>query len=153
MIIPIPNSSDLELNTIILDLNGTLTEHGSLVEGVESRIRKLQELGLTVVLFSGDTRGTAASIAHRLGIELIIAGTGEKKRAAAEKVGTATAAAVGNGLIDVPLFKVVALSIAVLQKEGVHTACMQAAHVMCLTILDALDLLLDPQALAATLRP
>jgi P-type E1-E2 ATPase len=153
MRISIPNAAELVLETLILDLNGTLTIRGKLVEGVESRIQKLKALGLRVVLLSGDTRGTAASIADNLEIELVIAGTGEEKRSVAETLGASTAVALGNGLIDVPLFHAVRLSIAILQIEGLHTACLQAADIVCTNIIDALDLLLDPQALASTLRP
>jgi soluble P-type ATPase len=46
-----------------------------------------------------------------------------------------------------------ALGIAVVGPEGAASASLAAADVVCGSILVALDLLLEPRALAATLRP
>jgi soluble P-type ATPase len=46
-----------------------------------------------------------------------------------------------------------ALGVAVIGPEGAATSALRAADVICHSILDALDLLLDEQALASTLRP
>jgi soluble P-type ATPase len=46
-----------------------------------------------------------------------------------------------------------ALGIAVIGGEGAASAAIQAADVVCASIGAALDLLLDEQALGATLRP
>ncbi len=149
----IPHSNILDIETIILDLNGTLTVRGVLVDGVAERIHKLLEKGLRIVLFSGDTRGTGKSIAERLGIDLIVAGTGEEKKMSSRNFNPLTCAAIGNGLIDVPLFGEVTLAIAVMQAEGVHVEALHAAHILVPSILDALDLFIDDHSLIATLRP
>lgn len=45
----VPGVGDLDLSTIILDLNGTVTVGGNIVEGVHERIRKLKDLGFTIL--------------------------------------------------------------------------------------------------------
>jgi len=149
----IPNSEPIELTTVILDLNGTLTIRGILVNGVLEKIAQLKQKGLNVVLFSGDTRGTGQKIADDLGVQLVPTSTGEDKKQEALKLNPQTCVAVGNGLIDAQLFSVVKLSIAVLQAEGVHTKALTEADILVPSILDALDLLLDEASLVATLRP
>jgi len=53
---------------------------------------------------------------------------------------------------DVPMLKRCALGIAVLGPEGSSIEALLAADLLCRTIEDALELLLSPQALLATLR-
>lgn len=149
----IPNADELVLETLILDLNGTIAVRGEIMSGVKDRIERIKNLGLRVVLFSGDTRGNAAAIARELGIELVRAGTGEEKRAAALTLAPESCVTIGNGLIDVPLFNTVHLSIVVIQAEGAHGKALTAADIVVCSILDALDLLLNPESLIATLRP
>ena len=149
---PIPGLGELELNTIILDLNGTLSVGGQLVQGVHERIQKLKDQGLRVVFFTGNTRNDADDLAKELGIEWQLAGTAEAKREAAQKLDPATAASIGNGRIDLELMKTVKLSIVTLQAEGVHVETLQACDIVIPTINDALDLFIDSQRLIATLR-
>jgi soluble P-type ATPase len=46
-----------------------------------------------------------------------------------------------------------ALGIAVVGPEGASGAAVRSADVLCRSVLEALDLLLDTRALGATLRP
>jgi soluble P-type ATPase len=61
-------------------------------------------------------------------------------------------ACLGNGRNDVLMLKNAALGIAVVGKEGAAVEAILAARVVALSILDALDLLLRPLRLKATLR-
>ncbi len=153
MKISIPETEEMELNTLILDLNGTLTEGGVLVDGVNQKIKLIKEKGLKVILFSGDTRGVAQKIADELGTELTLTKNGKEKQAEALKLNPSTCVTIGNGLIDSLLFKEVKLAIGVIQKEGIHTACLKEADIITTSVIDALDLLLDEKSLIATLRP
>lgn len=152
MIYDIPGVGSLELKTIILDLNGTISVGGKLVEGVQERLAKLKEQGYNVVLFTGNTRGDADDIAAELGIEWRQAKNGEDKRAEALKLGSETAVSIGNGLIDLELMKVVKLRIVTLQAEGAHVQTLLASDVVVPNVNDALDMLIDPNILIATLR-
>ena len=152
MIYEIPNIGRLELKTIILDLNGTLTVKGSIVDGVRERLAKLKELGYHILFFTGNTRGNADEIAKSLGIEWILAESGVQKKDAAMKLVPETCVSIGNGLIDLELMKVVKLGIVTLQAEGVHVQTLLNCDIVVPSILDALDLLIDPSTLIATLR-
>jgi soluble P-type ATPase len=61
--------------------------------------------------------------------------------------------AIGNGTNDIPMLQAAALGIATVGPEGAASALISTADIVCSSILDALDLLLDPSALASTLRP
>lgn len=152
MHIQIPEVGDLQINTIILDLNGTLTVGGKVVDGVKERLAKLREKGLRLIFFSGDTRGNANELAELLGIEFIKAGKGEDKANEARKLDPETCATIGNGLIDLKLLQTVKLGIITLQAEGVHSKVLLECDIVVPTINDALDLFLDVERLIATLR-
>ena len=68
------------------------------------------------------------------------------------RLGGDNAVAVGNGRNDRLMLQEAALGIAVLQAEGAAVEALLAADLVAPDILAALDLLLVPGALTATLR-
>jgi len=147
----IPNDKTIEINNIVLDLNGTLTIGGVLAEGVKERIDKLKD-HFTFFLFSGDTRGNGKRIADELGINFVRAGTGEEKKKQLMKLDPNRCVSIGNGLIDLEITKLAKLGIVTLQAEGVHIQTLLAADIVFPNINDALDLFIDEKRLIATLR-
>jgi soluble P-type ATPase len=152
MIYKIPGIGNLELKTIILDLNGTLTVKGKIVKGVKERLTTLKKLGYRILFFTGNTRGNADKIAKSLGIDWVLAESGIEKRNEAKKLNPKTCVSIGNGQIDLELMKVVKLRIVTLQAEGVFVKTLLNSDVIVTSINDALDLLIDPSTLVATLR-
>jgi soluble P-type ATPase len=153
MMYRIPNGSPLELDTLILDLNGTISVRGKIVKGVKERLGRLAKMGYRIILFTGDTRGDAAALAESLGIEWRKADDGVAKLSAKHALGSeCKCVVIGNGLIDLPLMKSSKLGIVTLQAEGVHMKTLAAADIMVPSIVDALEMLLEPSILAATLR-
>jgi soluble P-type ATPase len=152
MIYNISGQQQLEIKTIILDLNGTLSVGGVVPVGVRQRLDHLKRLGLRILFFSGDTRGDANELAAQLGIEWKLAKTAEDKRNLALNLDPDTCVSIGNGRIDLELTKVVKLGIVTLQSEGVHVQTLLASDVVVPTINDALDLLIDEKRLISTLR-
>ncbi len=148
----IPGQRELNIETIILDLNGTLSVGGKIVEGVHERLNQLKKLGFNVVFFTGNTRNDADDIAAELGIEWKLAKSAEDKRDLALEMSPETCVSIGNGLIDIELMKAVELSIVTLQAEGVHVQTLVNSDIVVPTILDALDLFIDDQRLIATMR-
>lgn len=148
----IPGSKPLRLDYLVLDVNGTLTNRGMLIDGVEDRVRRLRE-ALELRLLSADTFGTLDAIGERLQVETERISSGEEKRDRVERLGAERCAAIGNGANDEAMLKVARLGIAVVGREGAGAATLRAADVVCGSIVDALDLLLDERALASTLRP
>lgn len=152
MIYNIPGQGELELRTVILDLNGTISVAGSVPAGVEERIGQLKTLGLKFVLFTGNTRNDADQLSKDLGIKWKLAKSGEDKRNLVLGLEPEHCVSIGNGLIDLELMKAVKLRIVTLQAEGVHVQTLLNSDIVVPNINDALDLLIDPQRLIATLR-
>lgn len=149
--VEIPGRAPLELDYLLLDVNGTLTERGVLLEGVEDRIRRIGEQ-LEVRLLSADTFGTLAEVAATLGLNATLAPTLVAKRREISALGGDRCAAIGNGANDAAMLAAAALGIAVIGPEGAATPLLAAADVVMRSITEALDLLLEPRALAASLR-
>jgi soluble P-type ATPase len=103
-------------------------------------------------LLSADTFGTLASIADQLAVPAQRAATGQEKLAVLRELGPVRCVAVGNGSNDASILAEAALGITVIGPEGASAAALSAADVICASVLDALDLLAEPHALAATLR-
>ncbi len=152
MNISIPGHEPFAIETIILDLNGTLTIDGVVIEGVRERIAAIREQGMRLFLFTGDTNGNAAEIARELQLEMRVTKDSAAKAEEAKKLNPETAATIGNGRIDLELFKTVRLRILTLQAEGVHPHTLLASDIIVPSINDALDLFLKPKRLVATLR-
>ncbi len=152
--IVIPSRDWLRLEHLVLDLNGTVALDGALLPGVRERVARLRR-DLTVHLVSADTQGTLAAVAEGLGAVPHRLGPGdeaEQKAALVERLGADRVVAVGNGANDARMLERAALGIAVLGPEGLAVSCLQAADVLAPDILAALDLLLFPRRLVATLR-
>ncbi len=147
--VDVPGRRRLLLRHLALDLNGTLARDGRLLPGVRPRLRRLGRL-VEVTVLTADTFGTARSLFAGLPVGLETVRTGaDKRRFVSARRGVA---AVGNGANDLPMMGAADLGIAVVGSEGMAAALARAADVVVVRIEDALDLLLHPRRLAATLR-
>lgn len=152
MIYKVPGEGEIELDTIILDLNGTLSVNGKIPEGVRERLQKLNDLGFKVILFTGDQRGTADELTRSLGISFNKTKDTAEKEAAAKLLNNGKTVAIGNARIDIGTFKEARLKICVLQAEGMHTGILPLIDVIFTSINDAFDFLIDSDTFAATMR-
>jgi P-type E1-E2 ATPase len=152
IVVELPGALPVELDHLLLDINGTLTCDGRLLDGVAGAIAGLRD-AVSVRLLSADTFGTARAIADVLGVELEPIGHGHEKRACVERLGAQRCAAIGNGRNDVAMLSAVAFGIAVIGPEGAALQAVAAADVICTSVLDALALLRVPARITATLRP
>jgi len=153
--IEVPGWRSLQLEHLVLDVNGTLTRDGNLLPGVKARIADLK-LVLTVCLLSADTFGRLDGVAAELGVQSARLRRGEpeapQKAEVVKRLGTSRVAAIGNGANDVDMLRDAALGIAVLGPEGLATPALLAADVVVGSVDDGLDLLLNSKRLIATLR-
>ena len=152
--IDIPSRGLLRLEHLVLDVNGTLALDGQILPGVGVRLAQLRQ-SLEVTLVSADTHGGLASIAELLkvrAVRLQPGGEPAQKLRQVETCGPERVVVIGNGANDVEMLRRAALGIAVLGGEGLATACLLMADVIAPDILVALDLLLFPRRLVATLR-
>jgi soluble P-type ATPase len=104
----------LEIAHLLLDVNGTLTDRGLLIDGVGERLARLRE-DVAIQLLSADTFGETAAI---LGLEARLIHDGEDKRRLVAELGPSRCAAIGNGLNDPAMLEAVALAVAVVGPEG-----------------------------------
>lgn len=149
--IDIPGREQLLLEHLVLDLNGTLTNRGELIEGVAERLSRLASR-LEVQLLSADTFGVLAGVSEELQAHSRTVTTGEEKARCVWELGAERCAAIGNGANDSAMLDIAGLGIAVVGPEGAAAEAIRTADVVCGSIIDALDLLLDERALVATLR-
>ncbi len=150
----IPGRGDIQLQHAVFDVNGTLAVDGVLIDGVVERLNRLREQ-LQIHLITADTHGRQAEIDAQLGLtahRMQPNHERQQKAALVSELDRHTTVAIGNGNNDVWMLEAAAIGIAVLGREGLSAEAMRAADVVTPSILDALDLLLNPARLVATLR-
>src|SRR5687768_5974639 len=151
----IPGRGALEIERLVLDVNGTIAEDGHLRPGVKERIARLTRQ-VEIVLVTADTFGRQVSIDRELDLEATRLEHGKaeapQKAALVTRLGAAGTVAIGNGANDADMLKAAAIGICVLESEGTALAALHAADILTRTINEALDLLLHPRRLVATLR-
>ena len=137
----------------MLDYNGTLAVDGHLISGVEPRLRRLAA-SLTVHVITADTFGKARASLRDVDCSLEILAKGNEHRAKAALVRRLGAGVIciGNGRNDRLMLRAAALGIATVQREGAAGEALRGADVVVRDVRDALDLLLVPRRLIATLR-
>jgi len=139
---------------LILDLNGTLTTDGVLLSGVAERLAALDSQ-LDIQFLTADTHGCAADLAARLGVQWTRVRAGqeaEQKERFVQKLGATSVVAIGSGANDAKMLAASGLGIIVLGEEGAAIQALLNADIMSRSITEALDLLLTPKRLLASLR-
>ncbi len=149
--IDIPKWGMVELHHAVFDVNGTLAVDGMPIPGVVDRLQALAE-HLSLHALTAGTHGNLAELEHVLGFPLHMISGGEEKRHYVEQLGPAHVIAFGNGMNDVGMLRVAAIGVAVLAGEGAAIGALYAADVLALGPLNAIDLVLNPKRLVATLR-
>lgn len=154
MNISIPGRGLYKIDHAALDMNGTIAVDGRLLEGVAERLVQLRST-THLVIITADTHGGASRLSKELGIETIVLDEGneaEQKLDLVRNLGADRSVAIGNGANDVLMLKESAIGICILGPEGASAAAFLAADVLVGDVRDALDLLLNPLRLVATLR-
>jgi soluble P-type ATPase len=148
-----PGWGSFPIRHLLLDLNGTLALDGVFIPGVEERILELSEK-LDIHILTADTLGTAARICHGLPVTLHVIPERDQIQAKGKylKGLPLKTVAIGNGRNDMEMLAGAALGIAVMGPEGTSTEALRAADVVVMSINEALDVLLHPERLKATLR-
>ncbi|GAB7082182.1 HAD family hydrolase [Megalodesulfovibrio paquesii] len=155
--ISIPSFGEYKLRSLALDYNGTLALDGTLLPGVAERLTALAER-LHVVVLTADTHGTVREVLKGLPVDVQIIGTapGKPREDAAKRAAIIglqrDVAVIGNGFNDRLALEVASLGVLVVGPEGASVEALEHADVMVTDIRHALDLLLVPTRLLATLR-
>lgn len=152
--IDIPGAGIKQLRHLVLDFNGTIACDGRLIPGIDERLVQLSS-ALDISVITADTHGTAAEQTAHLPLEMIVIpaqNQDQHKLKYIETLGLEAVAAIGNGSNDRLMLRSADLGIALMQQEGVAAAILQTADILMTDINAALDLLLKPKRLIATLR-
>ena len=152
--VDIPGYRKLQLENLVLDHNGTLAVDGMLKPGVKACLQKLSG-DLRIYVVTADTFGKAASQLQGVPCELTILPAGNQdvgKLEFIQKLGKERTVCMGNGRNDRLMLEAAALGVVVILEEGAAVETIDAADVVCSGIVPALELLLYPLRLTATLR-
>ena len=149
--VAIPGAGRLSARHLVLDFNGTLAEAGALGPPVARRLAKLAPR-FEVTVLTADTFGTATASLRGLPLAISTVRTGRDKETFVRQRARAGVVAIGNGANDLRMLRAAALGIAVLGPEGMDPRLVSSARILVRGIEDALDLLLDPRRIVATLR-
>lgn len=152
--IDIPGIKKIHAEHLVLDYNGTVAEDGKLINGVAEILNRISD-NLEVHVITADTFGKAAEELKGVKCTLDIIGKGDQQKQKldfVESLGAEKVISIGNGFNDLLMLKESALGITVIQKEGSSAKTLGAADIVVTSIIDALELILNPLRIAATLR-
>ena len=150
----IPGWGVLKLEHLVMDVNGTLSIDGRLIEGVPKRIAALRDR-LTIHLLTADTHGCQSIIDQQLGLTAVKVTVGDEASQKAEyvrKLDSEKVVAIGQGANDAEMLKESRLGICVLSQEGVAKESLLAAHLIVPDIIAAFELLEKPLRIVASMR-
>lgn len=150
----IPGRGLIQLEHLVLDVNGTIAKDGRLLEKVAKPLSALKDR-LTIHMVTADTYGKQDNIDMMLALKAVRLTPGREAEQKAELVrslGAEKVAAIGNGSNDALMLKEAAIGIAVMGDEGVSVEALQAADIYIGSAIDAFNLLEYPARLVATLR-
>jgi soluble P-type ATPase len=150
----IPGFGHINLEHLVSDFTGTLSVDGKLLAGVKDRFNQLAE-SLSIHVLTADTFNMANTELENINCDVRIL-TGDdhdlQKEEYVKKLGADCVVAFGNGNNDRKMLKAAKIGIAVCLNEGCATDAAISANIMVTSATDALDLLLNPKRLKATLR-
>ena len=152
--VDVPGWKACRFRHLVLDVNGTIAKDGALIEGVLQRLAKLRTQ-LEVHLITADTHGNQDSIDRSLGLTAVripVQDQVEAKLEYVQRLGADGVVAMGNGANDALMLEAAALGIAIVGPEGSAVEALLKAKIAVSDIREALDLLLYPKRLVATLR-
>lgn len=152
--VKIPEFQPFTIEHLVLDYNGTLAIDGVIISGVKKMLATLSTK-LDIHVVTADTFGSAGEYLDDIKCKLHILGKENQATAKLEFIkglGTEKCFCIGNGRNDHLMLKNAGLGIAVIQKEGAASETIADADIICNNISDALELLLFPKRLVASLR-
>ncbi len=152
--IRVPGRCEYKLENIVFDYNGTIAVNGKIISSIIEKLSILSRMADIYVL-TADTYGSASMECRDLKLKVKTFPNdkaADYKGKIVEELGRDNTVCFGNGYNDIKMFKAAALSIAVLENEGMCAKLLAESDIMVKSIEDGINLLLNPSALIATLR-
>lgn len=152
--VEIPGTGSFGFEHFVTDFSGTLSEDGILLPGIKEKIEELSEK-LKIHVLTSDTFGRARKELEGVNCTIhVLEGKGHvvQKEKYVKNLGADKVVALGNGNNDELMLRVAKLGIAVCLKEGCSQRAVEASQILVFSPVDAMNLLLFPKRLIATLR-
>lgn len=152
--IDVPGYKRFDLEHLVLDFNGTIACDGKIIDGVNERLNHLAE-SLNIHVLTADSFGSAHTELIGYPCELYVLEQKKQDQGKLEyirRLGFNSTVCIGNGQNDQLMLKEADLGICVCMAEGAAIRSILSADILCPDILSALDLLIHPQRLIATMR-
>jgi soluble P-type ATPase len=149
--IQIPGFGEVKLSHLVCDYSGTLSVDGIMLEALEEKLNRLSKL-VDIHVITADTHGRVESELVGVKCKLVLLTVDIQKLEYIEKLGAENVVAIGNGNNDRKMLAKARIGIAVCMAEGLSTDALKAATIMVNSPMHALDLLIYPKRLVASLR-
>lgn len=152
--VSIPGWGDLDIEYLVVDYNGTCAFDGKIKENAREIMERISRY-IKVFIITSDTYGNIDNEVNTIGFSIIKVnkdGSGAEKARIIRELGPEKVAAIGNGANDAMMLKEAVLGIGVIGEEGCANATIKEADLLVKDINDALNILLHPERLVATLR-
>jgi P-type E1-E2 ATPase len=154
--VSIPGWGDIDIEYLVVDYNGTCALGGKLKEGVKEMMERIaRHMHIKVFIITADTYDNIDSEGNTIGFSIIKVGkegSGKEKARIIRELGPEKIVAIGNGANDAMMLREAALGIGVLGEEGCANALIKEADLVVKSIEDALNIILHPERMVATLR-
>ena len=150
----IPGYKNIRAEYLVMDFNGTIAVDGILIPGVLEMLERISP-GLEVHVVTADTFGKAGSQLEGAACRLtsrVPGGQDVQKLRYVSALGPERVIAVGNGRNDSLMLKESAVGIALVQAEGASAAALINSDIVCNSVMDAFQIILNPLRMTATLR-
>lgn len=150
----VPGRCNYTIENVVFDYNGTIASNGKISETIKEKINILSKL-VNIYVLTADTYGSAARECEGLNLTLKTFPKGDAadfKASIVSELGVDKTICFGNGYNDIKMFDIALLSVAVLESEGICSKLIQKSDVLVKSIENGIDLLLNSNALIATLR-
>ena len=150
----IPGFGQVHLAHLVSDFTGTLSVDGRLMPGISEQLNKIAEL-LEIHILTADTFGMAKAGLEGIKCDIHIL-TGDnhdvQKQHYVSDLGPDRVIAFGNGNNDRLMLRTARIGVAVCLNEGCAVDAIKSADILVVSTVDAIDLLLKPKRLKASLR-
>lgn len=152
--IEIPNFKTVNITDIVCDYNGTIAKDGKVLPEIKALFKQLSKMYKLHVI-TADTFGSVHSQLQEYNTTIKVLSSDnhtEEKAQYINMLGCESCVALGNGNNDSAMLISAAIGIAILGDEGCSKDALLNSDLICKTISDALDLLLNTKRVVATLR-
>ncbi len=151
--IPRPGKESLQIESILIDFEGTLASDRRVHPKAKDKINLLSKRTSVYILTKGE-KEVMEEVLRKVKAEIIYLKEGESSIEKLERLrqsGEDRTAAIGNGADDASLLERAGLGICVIGKEGAAGEVLRKADLIFTDVVDALDFLLKPLRQKATL--